>query len=842
MLSKFNLFRRKSKPVGQTLEKGREGAERRRIQKNRLVKAGIFAVLLLLTWLAFPQVTVYEYTVAVGDAWQRETLESPVDFPIYKTPDSLAAERRRVRERVAPVFAPFPEAEADIEANRRRVEEQLNSLFETYENMLANRARGRIREAEQDSLAFLEYRRLARVKLTPSQWQRLLDDYAQRVPGLDAATREVLPGPPLAYQLLDLAAQSSRSRLELGVIDQPLDSVLTEQIRIRIDETNEVVRSKSALWGLEDASDLTVRTLEPVLAERFPDEPPLTSITVAFFRALFVPNLRYLRAETLALYADEVAGMSPTFGKVSQGEVIVREGQTISAEARAKLLSLERFMADEGGPTFVWRRSLGQFLMILGTYAIFFLYLFALRRHIFDDNRRVVPIALLFLVLIGLFAVVLRAPDFIDVYLVPVTIASLLLTVMFDSRVGLFATLTMALIGGQMLNYDFEFAFATIFAGTLGIFSVRDIKNRGQFFVSSSVIFLGYAFVLTASYFFQQGTLERYGLEILYVAGNAFFVLMAYPLLWFFERAFDITTDLTLLELSNTNRPLLRELSVKAPGSFNHSLQVANLAEAAAGGIGANALLARVGALYHDIGKMSKPEYFVENQRAGLNPHTQLKPRMSALIIASHVKEGMEMGRKAKLPKRVLDFIPSHHGTSRIEYFYRKAVEQAEGDESAVQDAEFRYPGPRPHSKETGILMLADSVEAASRSLAEPTHKRLEALVDMIFKARTEDGQLSDTDLTFRELAQVRETFLSVLMGIYHVRVKYPGQEEEQEAKSPPSPEPVPAAEAPSATALPEAAPAGDGVPEAASTVPQPASEGASAAEEPDAPRSGSAS
>jgi cyclic-di-AMP phosphodiesterase PgpH len=196
----------------------------------------------------------------------------------------------------------------------------------------------------------------------------------------------------------------------------------------------------------------------------------------------------------------------------------------------------------------------------------------------------------------------------------------------------------------------------------------------------------------------------------------------------------------------------------------------------------------RVGALYHDIGKMLKPEYFIENQRSGENPHDALKPRMSALIIASHVKEGLEMGRQHRLPQRVLDFIPMHHGTTRIEYFYRRAIEQRSEDEPEVHETEFRYPGPRPQTNETGILLLADSVEAASRSLPDPTHKRLETLIDMIFKARIEDGQLDETELTFSDLAVIKETFLAMLAGMYHVRVQYPGQEgEKSKAVLPPA-------------------------------------------------------
>jgi len=262
--------------------------------------------------------------------------------------------------------------------------------------------------------------------------------------------------------------------------------------------------------------------------------------------------------------------------------------------------------------------------------------------------------------------------------------------------------------------------------------------------------------------------------ELIFVSINAMLMLLAYPMLWIFERMFDITTDLTLLELSDTNRPLLKELSLKASGTFNHVLQVANLAEAAAASVRANALLTRVGALYHDVGKMIKPEYFVENQRQGSNPHDGLKPRMSALIIASHVKEGLEIGRKYRLPQEVLDFIPMHHGTTRIEYFYRRALDQQKEESPDILESEFRYPGPKPNTRETGILMLADSVEAASRTLENPTHKRLENLIDSIVDSRRDDGQLDETNLTFAEIDVIKDAYLNVLMGIYHVSVKYP--------------------------------------------------------------------
>jgi len=779
--------------VGTNLERGPddEGHVRKR---NLAVKAGIFLALVAITVATFRRGEVFEYTVEVGDVWQRETLTAPYDFAIYKSDDSLAAERNRVRYTTPPIFRELPDAQARMMVNRDSVDHQLARIFQAHESYLFNKSRGRLAEAQRDSMRYVELRRNARLKLTPEQWRVLNDDYVARIPDLPGHSREPLPGRPLYEELVLEAWSLSTSLITMGVFDIPLDSVLTEEIIVRNEEANtfhSVSKQRDEAFGLNEVYDL----VKDRLADRFPNEPEIANIASAFVRAIFVPSLQYDRGATIRARQEAQREISPTYGRVAKDEEIVREGQRVTPEIKQKLISLERAQFTRRGPQVQWRRMLGQILLSLATFTIFFLYLFMVRRSIFDDNRQVLLVALLFAGIIGLYAVAVRTEPGM-MYVVPVAITSVLLTVIFDSRVGLFGTLTLALTGGLLLNFDFEFTFATLFGGTLGVFSVRDIKNRGQFFLSAGLVFTGYLVVLGASWLFLDSSSRLLGTDLLMASINSFLLIIAYPLLWIFERAFDVTTDLSLLELSDTNRPLLKELSLRAPGTFNHSLQVANLSEAAAAAIGANALLTRVGALYHDIGKMLKPEYFVENQRPGLNPHNQLKPRMSALIIASHVKEGLEMGRQHKLPKRVLDFIPMHHGTTRIEFFYRKALDEQSGDAPALLETEFRYPGPRPATKETAILMLADGVEAASRSLSDPTHKRLEALIDMIIKARIEDGQLDDTHLTFRDLKQIKETFLSLLLGVYHIRVKYPeplGKEKKAaiEARSPASEEAV---------------------------------------------------
>lgn len=789
ILDKFRSGKKRPRPVGQSLEKGRDSRTREK-RRNIAVKGGIILGLVLLTLAAFPRTDLFQYRAQVGDVWRQETFIAPTDFALYKAPATIEAERQEVRLNTPPFFRIVPDAQERIAANRDTLDQQLRRTLDAYASFQHNKSRGVWADATADSLRYIELRRNARLKATPEQWALLAADYTAGVTGLESPTREQREGPRLDQQLLQHAWEISMRVIDIGVLDVARDSVLTDEIIIRNEEDNlEQTVNKENLYGLNEAYAFA----EEQFANLY-DESTVANLGAGFFRAIFSPSLTYMRSETVREWQRKEQRISPTRGKVSEGEVIVAEGQVVTHEIRQKLASLERYLSEGGQEGMPWRVILGQLLVTLATYIIFFLYLFLLRRQIFDDNRKVLLLALLFGGIIGLFAISIRLEN-IAMYAVPVAIAPVLLTVMFDSRVGLFGGLTLALIGAQLLNYDFEFAFATIFATTLGVFSVRDIKNRGQFFLSAGLVFLGYLIVLGATAVLQGVPRAPFFSDLLLVAVNSFLLILAYPLLWVFERAFDITTDLSLLELSDTNRPLIKELSLRAPGTFNHSLQVANLAEAAADAVGANALLSRVGGLYHDIGKMLKPEYFVENQRPGDNPHNQLKPRMSALIIASHVKEGLEMGRQYNLPKRVLDFIPMHHGTTRIEYFYRKALEQQKEADPQFLESEFRYPGPRPDSKETGIMMLADSVEAASRSLSDPTHKRLETLIDMIFKARTEDGQLDSSDLTFRDLSIIRETFLSMLLGIYHVRVKYPGQDaaekaaDEAEAADQPAPQ-----------------------------------------------------
>jgi putative nucleotidyltransferase with HDIG domain len=782
-LDQLGWSRRTAQPVGHELETSGHSDDEASPWRAWALRGGLFLLLVVVTAAVFPRGQVYEYTVQVGDTWRQATLEAPFDFPVYVDQEQVEAKRDTVRQNTPPYFRELTDPRRQLQANRDSLARQLDDVLGAYASYQYHRSQGESEAARRDSLQYLQRRRNAVVTLPPSTWRSLAQEYVRQVQGLSEGSRSASEGRDqrIDRRLLSEAYRLGVQLLNVGVMDRVRDSIRTDVIIVRNDE-DRVQRSvdKDNIYGLQEA----YQYVEKQLQDTFQDQPEQASIAFSFFRAIFQPSLQYMRAETIQERNRRARNVTAIQGGVEKGEVIVQKGERVTAETKRRLTSLERVRNERMDSNIVWKQVLGEGLFSLLSFTFFFFYLYLLRPEIWRDDRDLILITLLITFIVALFGVVVRVP-WANLYAVPVALASVLLTIVFNSRIGLIGTLILAFTGGQMLGLDLEYTLATFFAGGFGIFSVRDIKNRGQFFVSAALVFIGYVLVLTASWLYLGTPTALYGREVAFAAVGASFTITASLFLWALERTFDITTDLTLLELSDTNNQLLRDLSLRAPGSFNHSLQVANLAEAAADRIGAHSLLTRVGALYHDIGKMLKPEYFVENQRAGVNPHDRLKPRMSALIIASHVKEGLEMGKEYNLPERVLKFIPSHHGTARIEYFYRKAVGRSEEKDSPVLESEFRYPGPKPDSKETGILMLADSVEAASRSLDEPSHKRLKSLIDLIFRERIEDGQLDETDLTFQDLRLIKDTFLKMLMGIYHVRVKYPDQEEDEAEETP---------------------------------------------------------
>lgn len=484
------------------------------------------------------------------------------------------------------------------------------------------------------------------------------------------------------------------------------------------------------------------------------------------------PNLIFDEGLTLTVEKNTVNSLSTTKGMVQKGELIVAKGSIIDEEIYQKLLSYkEAYEAQTktiGDNRLVY---LGQVLLVgfIITLLMVFLYLF--RKDIFADNRQ---LSLLLLVITSMLLALTWAIklNISSLYYIPFCIVPIIIRILFDTRLALNLHLLVILIAGFFVPNSFEFVFYQTTAGMVAIYSIKNLIKREQLLISASFILAAYFTSFVGIALLREGSFAQMEwANFLPFVFSVLLSLLAYPLIYGFERVFGITSDVALIELTNTNNKLLRELAFKAPGTFQHSLQVANLAEAAIFKIGGNSLLVRAGALYHDIGKMENPQYFIENQNTATSPHDKLPYEQSAQIIIKHVHKGIEITRKHRLPESVIDFIRTHHGNTRVDYFYQSFLKNS--PEKFVDENIFRYPGPIPFSKETGVLMLADSVEAASRSLKNPDAQNINDLVERIINYKLEQNQLDDCDLTLKDLETIKLIFKTMLMSIYHVRIDY---------------------------------------------------------------------
>ncbi|HWV74909.1 MAG TPA: HDIG domain-containing protein [Pseudosphingobacterium sp.] len=484
------------------------------------------------------------------------------------------------------------------------------------------------------------------------------------------------------------------------------------------------------------------------------------------------PNYIYNERLTDKLVADALSNISTTKGMVQRGELIVASGSMVNNEVFQKVESLRIAYEEEariGGDRNVV--VVGQFLIVGLVITLLMVFLYLFRIDVFSNNRL---LSLILLVVTGMLVVLSWALKLklSSLYYIPFCIVPIIVRILFDTRLALNIHLLMVLVSGFFVPNSFEFAFLQVTAGMVSIYSIKTLVKREQFLISSIIILITYFVAYLGIILIRDGSISDVG----YASFVPFIVsvlltLLAYPLIYAFERLFGITSDVTLMELTNTNSSLLRELSYKAPGTFQHSLQVANLAEAAIYRIGGNALLVRAGALYHDIGKMQNPQYFIENQTKGYNPHDGLTYEQSAQIIISHVSKGIDLAHKHQLPESIINFIRTHHGTTRTDYFYNAFMK--DHPDKIVDEQVFRYPGPIPFSKETAVLMMADSVEAASRSIKEPDAENLSSLVDKIIEGKLNHGQFKNSNITMQEIETIRSIFKRMLMSIYHVRVDY---------------------------------------------------------------------
>lgn len=778
ILEKLGLAPKKKRGAPVLGEKKKKQEKTASLKYNPYIRVLILISFLGVLILSVPHTSFKEPTsYSVGEPWRTDDLTAPFTFAIQKSPEEVEKERQTIRESTPPIFHREPNTEIAIQSKIDSLFQSLQPLTNSYEKWQQAK-REDSKTAARDSLRFEELKNRSPITLSDASWQTLLENYeAVQSQNRTPNTKSASPNQFIAVDLKEQLQTIVGEVLSDGVISTNKNDLSNDEITVR------------------DLKDRTERTMNLVNVRDTPEAreysryrlsrnyyEEMAAVGAEIFDQVIQPNLTYNEQETQARVEEALAEISTSKGAVAQGQVIIRRGDIVTKEKYNMLQSLAQARAQNASDMERWLRYGGDVLAIISILTIFFFYLYLYRRFIFSDNSMLL-LVLIALALICVSSSIVYEFENISPYIVPVAIAPIILTIIFDSRVGLLSTITLALLTGLINGNNFEYVTATTVACSLGLFSVRDIKKRSQFFFTTPGIVFGSYLVVVLG--FNMTTFESWGAlgnELFFIGINAIFILFTYPLILLFEKSFKVTTDFTLLELSDTNLPLLKELMTKAPGTFHHSLQVSNLAEAAAGAIRANGLLCRVGGLYHDIGKMENPGYFTENQTES-NEHDKLKPRMSALVIKAHVSNGVKMAEEHGLPAAVIDFIQTHHGTSLIKFFWEKAKEQADEDKKEIREEDFRYDGPLPQTKETGILLLADCIEASSRAMKDPNYQKLENLIDRMIDERVNEGQLSKTPLTFQDIRTIKETFLNILVGIYHSRVEYPDDEESSEKK-----------------------------------------------------------
>jgi len=693
------------------------------------------AATVLIIALLFPRSSALEYEFELGSIWSGDTIRAPFAFPLYKDDAIYERDVQRAMAEVLPIYVPTGMGHI--------------RMYDTLRSVAAA-----IAESEtQPSF------------LSEASWL-LVQSFPEEERG------DHLKG------IADVLYQGLEGAYRAGVINQSKASLRGERIVIRRSEVYEDVVPINTLYD----SLGVLHTVEVGLGKRL--NPQESALAMELFYLLYKPMYNYSPRLTEEARESARSSVARTQGIVNEGETIVATGDRVTESTKLKLDSYLRSRQLREEEENVWWRFIGNLGHVAILIGLAVLYLYNFRRRIYHDNLQLGIILVTLLLVAGMsyLSFVLKGGGPVE-YLILVPLLSMLLAILFDSRTAFYLTVITCFIVAGVRGNDYAVAIACLSAGVLAAYTVRDIKSRTQLFRSIAYSMLGYSLAIIALGLERGSDLIDIGSRLGFAAINATISpVLTFAFILLIENLFGVATDLKLLEYDNLNHPLLRALADKAPGTYQHTLTIARLAESAANAIGANALLAKVGSYFHDVGKVAKAEYFVENQMQMANKHDRIKPEKSAKIIRDHVLDGIELAREYGLPQRIVDFIPMHHGTTVIKYFLDKARET----NPDVSEDEFRYPGPLPHSRETAIVMLADAVEATTRALPNPTPKAIEETIDKAIKKRFSEGQLDQCELTLADLTKIKTAFMKNLIGMNHPRIQYKPDEGEQPAGAAP--------------------------------------------------------
>ena len=674
-----------------------------------IFKFFLLAISVFLIVYFFPTGGQFKYEIIKGKPWQYEDLIAPTAFPIQKSKETIEKEKKEVLKNLRPYF----EYQSEVYPSSR---EDLKQEFkqnwqEKHQNKFSSRA--------------FEENRQQLLWLYDSIGNRGLTDINERIKSRFEGNSLILIKNKFAREY-------------------PYSYFFTPET------VNEFIAAK--LDKRKHDSSLIASTLKPFLNQ----------------------NITYDPDKTQQEREHLLNSISRTHRMVQKGELIVGQGEPVDQETYQILVSLKKEYEESLLSTVSLNYIItGQIILVAIAILVLVLFLYYFWPNVFDNNRKIILILLMLILMSFLTGWISESYPASYIYLIPVCIVPIVIRSFFDTRLALFVHLITIIVISFIVPNSFEFVFIQLIAGIITIITVVDLQKRSQFFITSIFIFLSYSITYIGVTLLNSADINAIEpIHFAMFAGSALITMFSYPLVYILEKLLGLITDVSLMEYSDSNSKLLRKLAEKAPGSFQHSIQVANLSEEVSHVIGGNILLVRTGALYHDIGKMKNPMYFIENQNGNYNPHDELSNTESARILIEHVTEGIEIAKKNKLPEQIIDFIRTHHGTKKVEYFYQMEVKDNPDEEVDIKD--FQYHGPAPFSKETAVVMMADSVEAASRSLKEPTEKNINSLVDNIINKQMQEEQFYNADITFSDISAAKKILKRKLKNIYHVRIEYP--------------------------------------------------------------------
>jgi len=680
---------------------------------------GAFVAVLLL----FPHGGKFGYEFRNGKPWMHDDLYAPFDFPVYKTETELVQERNNILKNAKH----FYRLDSTISvASVGKFRSDFRNIWDGYINQSVN-------------VQYISTKHKEAVKKTIiSRAVDILNEiYAKGI--FEKSNLEI--------------ERESNSEFSLVVGNKIYDYNYTD-VYTKVSAIDYLKRKVEKL-------DISVK-----------DTVFLNVFKYVDFQPYIKPNLFFDDGLTQKYKTELLSNISLTHGLVQAGERIVSQGEVISPDVFQELESLKREYENKLGSRKTFAIMFGNAILVFSLFVLLVLFLLNFRPEVLKETSKLLFILMMILLMVFITSYVVRK-DVFNIYIIPLVIVPIFIKTFFDSRLALFVHMLIIFMIGFLVPNSFEFVFINFAAGVVAIISLTNFYRRGRLFLTVSLVYVTYVLLHLGLVTVEEGTpLAEKGTTFLWFAINALLLLASYQLVYLFEKLFGFLSDATLIELSDTNLDLLRKLAEVAPGTFQHSLQVANLAESAVMQVGGNTLLVRAGALYHDIGKMANPFYFVENQVNDYNPHRNLDYAESAKIIINHVTEGVKIAKKAGLPQQIIDFIQTHHGTSKVRYFFQKQRDKYSDEE--VDAKQFTYPGPKPMSKETAIVMMSDTIEAASRSLKDITAAKIDELVETLITRQQSEGQFENADVTFKELTDIKSIFKRKLENIYHARIEYP--------------------------------------------------------------------